>query len=130
MPVFAVGAAQPEEGKEEAKAAGLDRRTPPKQPFKLNVEAGAFTGSEIIVMLGEVRTGSRGGLARQKRPERRRVPGWWQNGTGKTTFIRMLAGLLKSDEQEAAERDNDFERAEACRYGCMTYTYSCRHDRL
>jgi ABC-type Na+ transport system ATPase subunit NatA len=27
-----------------------------------------------------------------------------ENGTGKTTFIRMLAGLMKSDEQEAAER--------------------------
>ena len=33
----------------------------------MNVEAGSFTDSEIIVMLGE-------------------------NGTGKTTFIRMLAG--------------------------------------
>lgn len=41
--------------------------------FKLNVEAGSFTDSEIVVMLGE-------------------------NGTGKTTFIRMLAGLLKPDE--------------------------------
>jgi hypothetical protein len=40
---------QQEEGKEEAKAA------PPKQPFTLHVEAGAFTGSEIVVMLGEVR---------------------------------------------------------------------------
>jgi len=37
--------------------------------FKLNVEAGEFTDSEIIVMLG-------------------------QNGTGKTTFIKMLAGIL------------------------------------
>jgi len=40
--------------------------------FKLNVEAGQFTDSEIIVMLGE-------------------------NGTGKTTFIRLLAGGLKPD---------------------------------
>ncbi|KAF9973210.1 Fe-S cluster-binding ribosome biosynthesis protein [Actinomortierella ambigua] len=40
--------------------------------FKLTVEAGQFTDSEIIVMLGE-------------------------NGTGKTTFIRLLAGVLKPD---------------------------------
>mmetsp|Transcript_44061 Transcript_44061/g.93753 ORF Transcript_44061/g.93753 Transcript_44061/m.93753 type:complete len:613 (+) Transcript_44061:59-1897(+) len=46
--------------------------------FVLNVEAGDFSGSEILVMLG-------------------------QNGTGKTTFIRMLAGLLKADETEGDE---------------------------
>lgn len=43
--------------------------------FKLTVEAGSFTDSEIVVMLGE-------------------------NGTGKTTFIRMLAGLLKPDGED------------------------------
>lgn len=41
--------------------------------FKLRIEQGSFTDSEIVVMLGE-------------------------NGTGKTTFIRMLAGLMKPDD--------------------------------
>jgi len=41
--------------------------------FKLHVKGGGFAESEIIVMLG-------------------------QNGTGKTTFIKMLAGLLKPDD--------------------------------
>ncbi|CAL5227998.1 g11052 [Coccomyxa viridis] len=44
--------------------------------FRLQVEAGEFTDSEIIVMLGE-------------------------NGTGKTTFIRMLHGSVKADDEEA-----------------------------
>ena len=40
--------------------------------FTLNVEAGEFTNSHIVVMLG-------------------------QNGTGKSSFIRMLAGLSEPD---------------------------------
>ncbi|KAM1461866.1 hypothetical protein ACFX1Q_046030 [Malus domestica] len=48
--------------------------------FRLRAVEGEFTDSQIIVMLGE-------------------------NGTGKTTFIRMLAGLLKPDSVE----DSDVE---------------------
>ena len=49
--------------------------------FKLIVEPGDFTDSEIVVLLGE-------------------------NGTGKTTFIRMLAGLMAPDRDAL---DPDFE---------------------
>lgn len=48
--------------------------------FKLTVQAGSFTDSEIIVMLGE-------------------------NGTGKTTFVRLLAGDtpdVETDKQALA----------------------------
>ena len=44
-------------------------------PFKLEVKAGIFRPSEIVMMLG-------------------------QNGTGKTTLIKMLAGILKPDDEE------------------------------
>ncbi|KAF4580998.1 Translation initiation factor RLI1 [Ophiocordyceps camponoti-floridani] len=42
--------------------------------FQLRIDAGEFTDSEIIVMMGE-------------------------NGTGKTTFCRLLAGALKPDSK-------------------------------
>jgi len=41
--------------------------------FKLDVQPGQFQQGEIVVMLG-------------------------QNGTGKTTLIKMLAGVLKPDD--------------------------------
>lgn len=43
--------------------------------FQLTVEPGSFSNSEIVVMLG-------------------------QNGTGKTTLIKMLAGILKPDDED------------------------------
>lgn len=42
--------------------------------FKLSIEAGMFNASEIVVMLG-------------------------QNGTGKTTMIKILAGIHKPDDE-------------------------------
>ncbi|THY63343.1 hypothetical protein D6C90_01730 [Aureobasidium pullulans] len=47
-------------------------KTQPASGFKLKIEPGEFTDSEILVMMGE-------------------------NGTGKTTFCRMLAGAEKPD---------------------------------
>lgn len=49
--------------------------------FKLNMEAGSFTDSEIIVMLGE-------------------------NGTGKTTFVKLLAGKLNPDNEDDQQHLN------------------------
>lgn len=44
-------------------------------PFHLQIEGGTFNASETIVMLG-------------------------QNGTGKTTMIKMLGGFIKPDDEE------------------------------
>eukprot|EP00983_Pelagomonas_calceolata_P028371 888425-Pelagomonas_calceolata.AAC.6 len=62
------------------------------------VEAGEFTDSEIVVMLGE-------------------------NGTGKTTFIRMLAGMTPPDEgsNEDGEEMPSFH-VRCARVCCQTST--------
>lgn len=49
--------------------------------FELNIEGGSFTDSEIIVMMGE-------------------------NGTGKTTFCKMLAGVTKPDDGKQVPKLN------------------------
>lgn len=46
--------------------------------FKVDIEEGNFNQSEIVVLLGE-------------------------NGTGKSTFIHLLAGLLKPDKNANGE---------------------------
>lgn len=43
-------------------------------PFKLSIGGGIFRPCECVMMLG-------------------------QNGTGKTTFIKLLAGLIKPDDE-------------------------------
>lgn len=49
--------------------------------FHLSIETGSFTDSEIIVMMGE-------------------------NGTGKTTFCKMLAGVEKPDDNQRVPKLN------------------------
>lgn len=48
--------------------------------FRLEIEKGSFTDSEIIVMLGE-------------------------NGTGKTTLVKILAGLMDPDNLDEVKDD-------------------------
>ena len=59
---------------DKARAYNYPRMEKTLGGFHLSIEAGQFTDSEIIVMMGE-------------------------NGTGKTTFCRLLAGLEKPDGQ-------------------------------
>ena len=60
--------------------------------FELTIAPGEFTDSEIIVMLGE-------------------------NGTGKTTFIRMLAGRIQPDSGGRCDR---LYQAIASRQACVS----------
>ena len=62
-------------GKGRGRGRGKGKRRQ-RTPFKLTIEPGGFRESQIVVLLGE-------------------------NGMGKTTFIRMLAGFLMDDEYEA-----------------------------
>lgn len=66
----------PDDANKRAHTTTYPKMVKTQGDFKLTVEAGGFTGSEIIVMLG-------------------------QNGTGKTTFIKMLAGLSKPDDGDS-----------------------------
>lgn len=69
-----------EESKAEGKGTKFSYKYPAMTktlgPFKLTVAEGTFRPSEIVMMLG-------------------------QNGTGKTTLIKMLAGILQPDDEEA-----------------------------
>lgn len=80
---FKIGEAQVDKtGAEESKASKDNKTlyqypsmTKTLGPFKIEVEGGQFKPGEIVMMLG-------------------------QNGTGKTTLIKMLAGILKPDDEE------------------------------
>mmetsp|Transcript_44486 Transcript_44486/g.144410 ORF Transcript_44486/g.144410 Transcript_44486/m.144410 type:complete len:615 (+) Transcript_44486:118-1962(+) len=78
---FKVSENAEQEGGKEGRGAGectYPAMTKTLGTFTLHVEAGSFSGSEILVMLGE-------------------------NGTGKTTFIKMLAGHLAPDGEAASQ---------------------------
>ena len=66
---------------DHARRYSYPQMTKTQGKFKLTIEPGQFTDSEIIVMLGE-------------------------NGTGKTTFIRMLAGVSAPDDGDALPKLN------------------------
>eukprot|EP00928_Gymnodinium_smaydae_P046877 TRINITY_DN31256_c0_g1_i1.p1 TRINITY_DN31256_c0_g1~~TRINITY_DN31256_c0_g1_i1.p1 ORF type:complete len:641 (+),score=166.41 TRINITY_DN31256_c0_g1_i1:78-1925(+) len=75
---FKVSAEDEIEVKERSFSQTYPKLTKMMGSFRLDVHEGTFADSEILVMLG-------------------------QNGTGKTTFIRMLAGLLKADPVDGQE---------------------------
>ncbi|KAF2448043.1 hemin import ATP-binding protein hmuV [Karstenula rhodostoma CBS 690.94] len=70
---FRIGEAGEEFLTDKSNAYGYPKMAKTLGDFHLEIEAGQFTDSEIIVMMGE-------------------------NGTGKTTFCKMLAGALQPDD--------------------------------
>ncbi|GAA6056147.1 hypothetical protein NBRC10513_006980 [Rhodotorula toruloides] len=72
---FKIADAQEEVIAEKSRRYTYPAMTKAQGNFKLNLDAGSFTDSEIIVLLGE-------------------------NGTGKTTFVKLLAGKLKPDNEK------------------------------
>jgi len=70
---FRIGEAGEEFLTDKSRAYGYTNMTKTLGDFNLTIKAGKFTDSEIIVMMGE-------------------------NGTGKTTFCKMLAGAEKPDD--------------------------------
>ncbi|WPG99479.1 Translation initiation factor RLI1 [Acrodontium crateriforme] len=70
---FRIGEAGDEFMIDKSRDYGYPKMKKTLDTFQLTVEAGEFTDSEIVVMMGE-------------------------NGTGKTTFCKMLAGALQPDD--------------------------------
>lgn len=71
---FKVSETADEEEIKRMRRYGYPDMTKKLKGFRLTIHQGQFTDSEIIVMLGE-------------------------NGTGKTTFIRLMAGILSPDNE-------------------------------
>lgn len=69
-----IGDDQVEKAKEDKTVHVYPYMTKTLGPFKLTVQQGTFRPSEIVMMLG-------------------------QNGTGKTTLIKLLAGILAPDDE-------------------------------
>lgn len=66
---------------DQSRSFTYDKMVKTQGDFKLTVESGEFNDSEILVMMGE-------------------------NGTGKTTFCRLLAGAIEPDEGTKAPKLN------------------------